>query len=70
MQPKASSSSVGVILALIGVYLAFVVWMYVNEPIILAVFSAALVLIWLREAAPRLLRRFSPVRLQTRRQPR
>jgi hypothetical protein len=68
MQSRGPSSSVGVILALIGVYLAFVVWMYVNEPVILAVFSAALVLIWLREAAPRFLRKLVPVRLPTRRE--
>jgi len=68
MQSKGPSTSVGVILALIGVYLAFVVWMYVNEPIILAVFSAALALIWLREAAPRFLRKLAPVRLATRRE--
>ena len=54
-----SNSNVGLVLFLVGVYLAFVVWMYVSEPLLLAVFGAALSLIWLRDAGPRLYRKLA-----------
>jgi hypothetical protein len=54
-----SGSNVGLVLFLVAVYLAFVVWMYVSEPLLLAVFGAALTLIWLRDAGPRFLRKLA-----------
>jgi hypothetical protein len=58
MQQK-TGSNVGLVLFLVAVYLAFVVWMYVSEPLLLAVFGAALALIWLRDAGPRLYRKLA-----------
>lgn len=55
---KRAYREIGLIVALIGVYLGFVVWMYVSEPLLLGVFSAALALLWLRDAVPRILARF------------
>jgi hypothetical protein len=52
-------SNIGLVLFLVAVYLAFVVWMYVSEPLLLLVFGAALSLIWLRDAGPRLYRKLA-----------
>lgn len=57
--PATRTSNVGFVLALIGLYLAFVVWMYVTEPLLLAIFSAALAILWLREAGPRWYRKLA-----------
>lgn len=57
--PATASSNVGLVLLLIGLYLAFVVWMYVSEPVLLAVFTAALAFVWLREAGPRWYRKLA-----------
>jgi hypothetical protein len=57
MKPAVPSST-GLILFLIGLYLAFVVWMYVAEPVLLGVFAAAIAILWLRDALPRAFERF------------
>ena len=67
MKPAPRSRSSGLILFLIGLYLAFVVWMYVSEPVLLAVFAAAIAILWLRDAAPRAFDRFVRLQSATRR---
>lgn len=68
MKTTSHASNLGLILFLIGLYLAFVVWMYVSEPLLLAVFGAALAIIWLRDTMPRAFARvFALLQTQARR---
>jgi hypothetical protein len=48
------------------VYLGFVVWLYVTQPLLLAAFAAVLVLICVREYGLRLLRVIAPARVRNR----
>lgn len=48
------------------VYLGFVVWLYVTQPLLLAAFAAVLVVICVREYGLRLLRAIAPARVRNR----
>lgn len=60
------TSRAGLMLGLFLVYAAFVVWMYVAEPLLLLAFGAALAVIVLRESGSRLLRAIAPAKLRNR----
>lgn len=66
MAESRASSNAGLAIAMIAVYLGFVVWMYVTEPLLLAGFAGVLAIILVREYAGRALRAMAPARLRNR----
>lgn len=66
MQERRSSSSVMLAISMVAVYLGFVVWMYVTEPLLLAGFASVLAIILVREYAGKALRAIAPARLRNR----
>ncbi len=66
MAQRRSYSDAGLAIAMIAVYLGFVVWMYVTEPLLLAGFAGVLAIILVREYAGRALRAIAPARLRNR----
>jgi len=66
MAQRRASSNAGLAIAMIAVYLGFVVWMYVTEPLLLAGFAGVLAIILVREYAGRVLRAIAPARLRNR----
>jgi hypothetical protein len=63
--PPMAASRFVLPMILVAIYLAFGAWLYVNQPVILALFSAALALIWLREVSGRFIRNLSRICVPT-----
>ncbi len=61
-----TSSNAILVVSLIAIYVGFVVWMYVTEPLLLVGFVGVLAIILVREYAGRLLRAIAPARLRNR----
>ena len=64
-QPNQARSPL-LALSLGVVYLGFVVWLYVTQPLLLVAFAAVLIVICAREYGLRLLRAIAPARVRNR----
>lgn len=64
-QTRTPSSAI-LVISLIAIYLGFVVWMYVTEPLLLVGFAGVLAIILVREYAGRILRAIAPARVRNR----